>query len=98
MSWSDTAQVYKQRKPREGQLWQLFNEYFDEFEERYDEFFSKKYGFYRPVISLVARKFLECENLHLGLLKFVVRIVIMNIFLPSHIAADGFALHATQKK
>ena len=40
MSWSDTAQVYKPRKPQESRLWQLLDEYFDEFEERYDEFFS----------------------------------------------------------
>jgi len=66
MSWSDMAQVYRQRKPRESPLWQLFNEHFDEFEERYDELFSKDYGFYRPVISHVVRKFLECGDLHQG--------------------------------
>ena len=66
MCWSDTAHVYKQRKPRESPLWQLLNEHFDEFEERYDEFFSRDYGFYRPVISLVVRKFLECGDLHQG--------------------------------
>jgi ribosomal protein S27E len=66
MSWSDTAQIYKQRKPRESPLWQLLNEHFDEFEERYDELFFKEYGFYRPVISHVVRKFLECGDLHQG--------------------------------
>jgi hypothetical protein len=66
MSWSDTAQVYRQRKPRESPLWQLLNEHFDEFEERYDELFSKKHGFYRPVVSFIVRKFLECGDLHQG--------------------------------
>lgn len=66
MSWSDKAQVYKQRKPRESPLWQLLDEYFDEFEERYDELFSKEYGFYRPIVSLIVRKFLECGDLHQG--------------------------------
>lgn len=66
MSWSDADQVYKQRKPRESPLWQLLDEHFDEFEERYDELFSKDFGFYRPVISHVARKFLECGDLHQG--------------------------------
>lgn len=66
MSWSDTAQVYRQRKPRESPLWQLLYVHFDEFEKRYDELFYKKYGFYRPVISHVVRKFLECGDLHQG--------------------------------
>jgi hypothetical protein len=34
----------------------LLDEYFDEFEERYDELFVRQYGFYRPVISHVIRK------------------------------------------
>jgi hypothetical protein len=58
MSWSGTAQVYRQREPHESPLWQLFDEHFDEFEERYDELFSKQYGFYRPVVPHVVRKFL----------------------------------------
>ncbi len=66
MSWNYTAQIYKQRKPHESPLWQLFNVNFDEFEERYDELFSKDYGFYRQVVSHVVRKFLECGDLHQG--------------------------------
>lgn len=66
MSWSHTAQVYKQRKPRESPLWQLLSDHFDEFEERYDDLFSKGYGFYRPIIALIVRKFLECGDLHQG--------------------------------
>ena len=66
MSWSDTAQIYKQRKPSESPLWQLLSAHFDEFEERYDELFSKDYGFYRTVFSHVVWKFLECGDLHQG--------------------------------
>ena len=67
MPWNDTAQIYKQRKPHESPLWQLFNVHFAEFEERYDElFFKDYYGFYRPVVSHVVRKFLECGDLHQG--------------------------------
>lgn len=46
MSWSGTAMVYKHRKSRESPRWQLLTAHFDEFEERYDEFFSKEYGFF----------------------------------------------------
>jgi len=107
MSWSDTAQIYKQRKPRESPLWQLLNEHFDEFEERYDELFFKEYGFYHPVISHVVRKFLECGDLHQGrrslamlayLPVFVVRIATTNTFWHSHVVAAGSALHVMLKK
>ncbi len=66
MSWSEAAQVYKPRNPRDSSLGQLLDEHFDEFEERYDELFSRDYGYYRPVISHVVRKFLDCGDLQQG--------------------------------
>ncbi len=59
--------VYKRRKLQETSLWKLLDHHFLEFEERYDELFQKKYGFYRPVISHVVRKYFECWDLHQGL-------------------------------
>ncbi|MCP3887307.1 MAG: hypothetical protein GY702_00320 [Desulfobulbaceae bacterium] len=67
MECSDIAGVYKRRKPQETTLWKLLDDHFLEVEERYDEFFQKKYGFYRPVISHVVNKYLECGDLHQGL-------------------------------
>lgn len=66
MSLGDKAQVYKGRKPRDSPLWQLLDDHFDEFEDRYDDLFSRKYGFYRPVVSHIARKYLECGDFHQG--------------------------------
>ncbi|MCP3890583.1 MAG: hypothetical protein GY702_17180 [Desulfobulbaceae bacterium] len=60
-------EIYRRRKPQGTSLWKLLNAYFVEFEEIYDELFQKKYGFYRPVISRVVRKYLECGDLHQGL-------------------------------
>jgi len=66
MAWSDEAKEYRGRKPRESPLWQLLDKHFDEFEERYDDLFARQYGFYRPVIPHVVRKYLECGDLHQG--------------------------------
>lgn len=66
MFWSDTAEVYKQRKPGQSPLWRLFDEHVDEFEERYDELFARGYGFYRPVVSHMVRRFLDCGDLQQG--------------------------------
>jgi hypothetical protein len=66
MDWSDKAEVYRGRKPRESPLWQLFDHHFDEFEYRYDDLFSREYGLFRPVISHIVRKYLECGDLDQG--------------------------------
>lgn len=55
-----------ERNPRDSPLWHLLDEYFDKFEECYDDLLSKEYGFYRPVVSLIVRKYLECGDLHQG--------------------------------
>jgi hypothetical protein len=60
------AEVYRGRKPRESPLWQLLNDHFDEFEYRYDDLFSREYGFFRPVISHIVRNYLECWDLEQG--------------------------------
>jgi len=57
-------------------LWQLFDHHFDEFEYRYDDLFPREYGFFRPVISHIVRKYLsdcrqsQCEWLLDILLEF----------------------------
>jgi len=66
MECSSQVEIYRRRKPQDTSLWKLLNGYFVEFEEVYDELFQKKYGFYRPVISHVVRKYLECGDLHQG--------------------------------
>ena len=66
MEYSSQVETYRRRKPQETSLWKLLNGHFVEFEEDYDELFQKKYGFFRPVISHVVRKYLECGDLHQG--------------------------------
>ena len=66
MECSSQEEIYRRRKPQETSLWKLLNGHFVEFEEVYDELFQKKYGFFRPVILHVVRKYLECGDLHQG--------------------------------
>ena len=66
MECSNIAGVYKRKKPQKTSLWKPLDHHFLEFEDRYDELFQKKYGFYRPVISHVISKYLECRDLHQG--------------------------------
>ena len=40
--------------------------FFSKFEQLYPERYEKRYGFWRPVIGDVVRKFLRCGDLHFG--------------------------------
>lgn len=66
MEHSTQLKIYKRRNPQTTPLWKLLDSHFVDFEEIYDKLFQKKYGFYRPVISHVVRKYLECGDLHQG--------------------------------
>ncbi|MFH0784004.1 MAG: hypothetical protein V2B20_18895 [Pseudomonadota bacterium] len=48
-------------------MWQLLDNHFDEFEYRFDDLFSREYGFFRPEISHIVRKYLEGGDLDQGL-------------------------------
>ena len=66
MESTSHLQVYKRRYPKSTSLWQLLDRHFIEFLECYDEQFQSRYGFYRPVVSHVVQKYLECGDLHHG--------------------------------
>ena len=66
MEYSSDVQIYRRRKPQETSLWKLLDYHFLEFEECYENLFQQQYGFYRPVISHVVRKYLECGDLREG--------------------------------
>lgn len=66
MQCSKDVGIYRRKKPQDTSLWKLLNGHFIEFEEAYDELSQKKYGFYRPVISHVVNKYLQCGDLHQG--------------------------------
>ena len=59
-------QVYRARKPKSSPLWQCLSRHFDAFLDAYEEHYQPHYGFLRPVIPDVVRKFLDCGDLEHG--------------------------------
>ena len=59
-------QVYRARKPKASPLWQCLARHFDAFLDAYEEHYQPHYGFLRPVIPGVVRKFLDCGDLEHG--------------------------------
>jgi hypothetical protein len=59
-------QVYRARNPRKSPLWQCVHRHFADFLDLYPEQYAPRYGFLRPIIPEVVRKFLDCGNLERG--------------------------------
>jgi hypothetical protein len=60
------AGIYCQRSPQKSLFYQCIAGLLKEFEQVYDERLERAYGFCRPLISEVIRKYLECGDLTHG--------------------------------
>jgi len=58
--------VYRPRHPQQSPFYRLVERFFPEFEAVYEERYQERYGFWRPIIGTVVRKFLECGDLKHG--------------------------------
>ena len=58
----ETGGVYRPRHPQQSAFYQLVERLFPQFEAEYDERYQKRYGFWRPIVGTVVRKFLECGD------------------------------------
>lgn len=58
--------VDRPRHPQESPFYRLVECFYPEFEAVYEERYQERYGFWRPIIGTVVRKFLECGDLKQG--------------------------------
>jgi hypothetical protein len=58
--------VYHPRQPQQTPFYQLVERFYPQFEAVYPERYQERYGFWRPIIGTVVRKFLECGDLKHG--------------------------------
>jgi len=58
--------VYRPRHPQQTPFYQLVERFFPQFEAVYEERYQERYGFWRPIIGMTVRKFLECGDLRHG--------------------------------
>jgi hypothetical protein len=58
--------LYRPRRPQASPLYRLLEGHFDAFCTVYDERFSRRWGYWRPVVAEVVEKFLACGILTRG--------------------------------
>ncbi|MCL5773321.1 MAG: transposase zinc-binding domain-containing protein [Firmicutes bacterium] len=59
-------EVYSSRNPRGSPLYQICDDYFEDFQRIYDEQYEEKYGYRRQMVQDVVYKFLNCGILQQG--------------------------------
>jgi len=62
----DGSPVYRPRKQQDSQYYQCVEDHFETLEQIYDDRFTKQYGFFRPYVSQVIYRYLDCGILHNG--------------------------------
>jgi ribosomal protein S27E len=63
---SDSSCVYQPRNPQNSPYFQCVEDYFEPFEQVYVERFESQYGFFRPYVSRVIQRYLDCGDLRNG--------------------------------
>ncbi len=58
--------VYRPREPQNSPYYQCVQDHFEAFEQVYEERFERQYGFFRPYVSHVIYRYLDCGDLHNG--------------------------------
>ncbi len=60
------AGVYKPRRPQASPLYRLIEDHFQEFTVVYDERFTRRWGYWRPVVAQVVERYSACGILKHG--------------------------------
>lgn len=58
--------TYLPRSPRKNRYYRLVEDHYEQLERIWDQKYQQKYGYWRPYVTDVIYKFLDCGDLHLG--------------------------------
>ena len=90
--------VYRPRHPQQSPFYQLVERFFPQFEAVYEERYQERYGFWRPIIGAVVRKFLECGDLKHGFARVRCPRCGEEFFVPYSCRARCFCPPGWQKR
>ena len=58
--------VYQPRDPKASAYYRCVEDHFEQLEAVWDERYQRRFGFWRPYVSDVIRRYLDCGDLHFG--------------------------------
>jgi hypothetical protein len=58
--------VYQPRSPKASANYRCVEDHFEELETVWDERYQRRFGFWRPYVTDVIQRYLDCGDLHFG--------------------------------
>jgi len=58
--------VYQPRNPKASAYYSCLEDHFEQLETVWDERYQSRFGFWRPYVTDVIRRYLDCADLHFG--------------------------------
>lgn len=58
--------VYRPRNPRASAYYRCVESHFEELEQIWDDRYASRFGFWRPYVTKVIYRYLDCSDLHMG--------------------------------
>ena len=71
--------VYQPRNAKTSAYYRCVEYHFEQLETVWDERYQRRFGFWRPYVMDVIRRYLDCGDLHFGFARLNVKIVAMSI-------------------
>ncbi len=56
--------VYQPRKPKASAYYRSVEDHFEQLEAVWDDCYQSRFGFWRPYVTDVIRRYLDCGDLH----------------------------------
>ena len=60
------SDVYQPRNPKASAYYRCVEDHFEQLETVWDERYQRRFGFWRPYVTDVIRRYLDCGDLHFG--------------------------------
>lgn len=89
---------YRPKQPKSTPLYRLLDTHYEEFRNVYDERFSKRYGFWRPIIDEVVGKYLQCGDPHYGFARIRCKECGAEYLRPFSCKCRGFCPSCSKRK
>jgi len=58
--------VYQPRNPKASAYYRCVEDHFEQLQTLWDERYQSRFGFWRPYVTDVIRRYLDCGDLHFG--------------------------------
>ena len=90
--------VYQPRNPKARAYYRCVEDHFEELEAVWDGCYQSHFGFWRPYVMDVIKRYLDCWDLHFGFVLVNCEDCGYEYLLAFHVNEDIFDHHASRNR